>query len=168
MRVSERQEEGGEEFLGAGAVFERAGANCSGELVLGKCTGALCKEAEEQASEKDVEGMATGGGVEKVRVGGEELVKKLSHALGGLDVGVRFGGVLGFFHALPGQEEAKMVGDIPDGNDEVFAGFSVYGEEFFVIGDDDQAGIRAFDVCGASRSSAETARRPLSAVASWK
>lgn len=74
-----------------------------GELLVGEDPGVLSEEAEQQSGEEHVQRMAAMLLVDEVRVRLQELVEELAHALGGLDVGVRLGGVLRLLHPGPGR-----------------------------------------------------------------
>lgn len=110
------------------------------ELALGEDAGVLGEETEQQPGEEDVEGVAPVRPLHQPRVGGEQLVEELAHALGCLDVGVGLGDVLGLLHAGPRQEEREVLVDVPDRDHQVLAGLGVDCEQLVVVGDDDEAG----------------------------
>ena len=84
--------------------------------------------------------------LQQAGVGVEQLVKQLAHTLGGFDVGVRLGDVLGLLHASPWQEECEVVVDLADREADSLARLGVVRDEFVVVGDDDEACAEAHHI----------------------
>jgi hypothetical protein len=139
------REQGRQEVVHVRPVGLGMRADRVGELALGEDPGVLGEEAEQQPGEKHVQPMTGVRPVHQPRVGGEQLVEELAHPLGGHDVRVRLGDVLGLLHARPGQEEGEVLVDVSDWDHQVLAGLRVDGEELAVVGDDDEAGAVSDD-----------------------
>ncbi|BAS11929.1 hypothetical protein AHiyo8_02320 [Arthrobacter sp. Hiyo8] len=78
----------------------------------------------------------------------EQLIKQLAHALGSLDVRMRFGDILRFLHPGPGQEEGEVLVDVPNRESDRLAGLGIRGYELDVVGDDHEACAVAHDAWG--------------------
>ena len=139
----ERVEKCGEECGGIGAVALSVGADRAGELAFCEDAGVLREEAEEEASEEDIEAVGRFVLMEEGGVGGKEFVVHLAHVFGGAAVRVGIRGEVLFLHIRPGEEESEIIRKFGEGDAQGIAGFGVDCGKSFVIRGDDEAGIEA-------------------------